>query len=48
MKNLTTKIKKILSREESKCYFIIIMLALMICSLLFIGYPQGQDTIYHI
>lgn len=48
MKKLTIKIKEILSRENSKCYFIIVMLALMICSLLFIGYPQGQDTIYHI
>lgn len=48
MKKLMAKLKEILSKEDSKCYFIIIMLALMVCSLLFIGYPQGQDTIYHI
>ena len=48
MRNLVAKLKEILLKEESKCYYIIIIIAIMICSLLFIGYPQGHDTIYHI
>ena len=39
---------KIIKKEEAKYYFIIIIVSLIIGSLLFIGYPDGHDTIYHI
>lgn len=42
------KIKNILVNKELKNYYIIIVIAFFICSLLLIGYPQGQDTVYHI
>lgn len=48
MEILKEQIKAFFSKENTKYYFIIVVLSLMICSLLFIGYPQGHDTIYHI
>ena len=48
MKKIKRNAKNILSKENTKYYFIIVILSLMVCSLLFIGYPQGQDTVYHI
>ena len=41
-------VKNILLNKELKNYYIIIVIAFFICSLLLIGYPQGQDTVYHI
>ena len=35
-------------KEDFKYYFVILIVTIFSCSLLFIGYPQGQDTVYHI
>lgn len=42
------RFKQVIAKEEIKYYFIIIIISLMVCSLLLIGYPDGHDTIYHI
>lgn len=48
MREIIEKIKRIIEKEDVKYYFIIIMIAFIVCALLLIGYAQGHDTIYHI
>lgn len=48
MDRIKGKIKRVIENENMKYYFIIVMIAFMVCTLLLIGYPQGHDTIYHI
>lgn len=48
MKNIGQKIKKIISKDVTKYYFIIAVISFMICTPLLIGYSQGHDMVYHV
>lgn len=48
MINLKKRIKKVLSNDIFKYYFIIAIISFFICSPLLIGHSQGHDAIYHL